>query len=169
MVWRKDFPHELPVAACVAAVGNFDGVHEGHKALLALARGEADRNGLPLVALTFAPHPRTVLRPDAPLPMLMTLDEKIAALGACGVDGVAVLGFNMTVAGWGPEVFMDKVLRDWLGAVAVCVGENFRFGHKAAGHADDLRKGGFEVRVVPLVRDSGGVVISSTRLREGLA
>ena len=165
MVWRVDFPQKLPVRACAAAVGNFDGVHAGHKALLELARDEADRDNLPLVVLTFEPHPRSVLRPDVPLKRLMTLEEKVAALGACGVDGVAVLWFDHDVAAWSPQGFMDKVLKGWLGATVVCVGENFRFGHKAAGHADDLRKAGFAVRVVPLVRDGDGIVISSTRLR----
>ena len=160
------FPEPLPLPdGCVAAVGNFDGVHAGHRALLALAAAEARRLGLPLVALTFEPHPRAVLMPDKPLRRLTELPDKARLLVGSGVDMVAVLPFDATVAGWLPTRFMDEVLTGWMKARAVAVGGNFRFGHKARGDVLTLRADGrFEVVVAELVRDAGGVV-SSTRLR----
>ncbi len=147
------------------AIGNFDGVHEGHRHLLALARAEAQWRHLPLVVLTFEPHPRSVLRPDVPLKRLTTLDEKVQRLTFADVDGVAVVDFNLDVAGWSPQRFMDDVLVGWLGARGVCVGENFRFGHKASGDVATLKThGGFAVLAVPLLADDEGVV-SSSRLR----
>lgn len=166
MTWLAHYPEPLPLfEGSVVAVGNFDGVHDGHRSLLAAARDEAMARGLPLVVLTFEPHPRTVLRPDVPLKRLSTLDEKVALLGGCGVNGVAVLGFTPDVAGWSPDIFMDDVLVGWLKAKVVCVGENFRFGKKAAGDSATLAADGrFMARIVPLLADAQGIV-SSSRLR----
>lgn len=165
MVWTVIYPGALPLAGgCVAAVGNFDGVHAGHRHLLATAKTEAGKLGLPLVVLTFEPHPRDVLRPDVPVKRLSSLSEKVELLGKAGVDGVAVLGFTPEVAGWSPQKFMDDVLMGWLEAKVVCVGENFKFGHKAAGDVAVLGAAGLNVKVVPLLADAQGVV-SSTRLR----
>ncbi|NBX86524.1 MAG: hypothetical protein EBQ80_04750 [Proteobacteria bacterium] len=166
MIWCMGYPEVLPLAdGCVVAVGNFDGVHAGHQSLLAAALARAEALGLPLVVLTFEPHPRVVLQPAVPLRRLSELPEKVRLLSECGVRGVAVLPFNMEVAGWNATAFMQRILADWLGAKVVAVGENFRFGHRAAGKIEDLRGfGAFEVLVAPLVRDSGGVV-SSSRLR----
>lgn len=166
-MWLKHFPEALDLpGGCVLAIGNFDGVHAGHKALLEKAFLVAEARGLPVVVLTFAPHPRVVLRPQEPFKLLMDLDEKAAALAATGwVDGVAVLGFDAGVAAWEPGYFIDFVEK-WLKPDVVCVGEDFRFGTKAVGDVDFLAEnGGFEVAAVPLVKDAGGVV-SSTRLRE---
>lgn len=166
MIWRMTYPEALPLPdGCVVAIGNFDGVHAGHRHLLAVAKADAQALGLPLVVLTFEPHPRSVLRPDVPLKRLTTLDEKTALLGEAGVDGVAVLGFSPEVAGWAPEAFMDDILVGWLGARGVCVGENFRFGKKAAGDVALLRaETRFTTRGVALLTDDDGVV-SSSRLR----
>lgn len=166
-MWLKTFPEKPDLAqGCVAAIGNFDGVHAGHRALLARARGVADAKELPLVVLTFDPHPRAVLRPDLDFKLLMTLEEKVAALAKVGVGGLAVLGFDKDVAAWTPERFLG-FLKEWLGVRVVCVGENFRFGAKAAGDVELLKQGGFEVELVGLLKDAGGVV-SSTRLRDSL-
>jgi riboflavin kinase/FMN adenylyltransferase len=149
----------------VVAIGNFDGVHAGHRALLAEARALADARACPLLVLTFEPHPRLVLRPDEALTVLTPLADKSRLLGETGVDGVAVIAFDLTVAGWSAATFVQDIVVDWLGAVAVCVGENFRFGYKALGTAETLRSDGrFELRTVALVRDGGGIV-SSSRLR----
>jgi len=166
MVWRVHFPQSVPYeGGCVVAIGNFDGVHEGHRHLLALARAEAQWRHLPLVVLTFEPHPRSILRPDVPLKRLTTLEEKTQRLAFAEVDGVAVVDFSLEVAGWSPARFMDDVLVGWLGAKGVCVGENFRFGHKASGDVVTLKADGrFAVLAVPLLADEAGVV-SSSRLR----
>ncbi|MCP5405514.1 MAG: adenylyltransferase/cytidyltransferase family protein [Pseudomonadaceae bacterium] len=173
-VWRAwyeagviEFPDTVPQAAegAVVAIGNFDGVHAGHKHLLAQARAKAEALGLPLVVLTFEPHPRSVLFPDVPLHRLSTADEKLALLKAAGADAVAVVPFDLTVATWTPDDFVQRVLVDWLRARAVVVGANFRYGHKAAGDTASLAADGrFEVVVVDLLEDDGGV-ISSRRLR----
>lgn len=166
MVWCECYPQTVPLkGGCVVAIGNFDGVHEGHRHLLALARAEAQWRHLPLVVLTFEPHPRSVLRPEVPLKRLTTLEEKVERLACAGVDGVAVLGFTPEVAGWSPQRFMEDVLVGWLGARGVCVGENFRFGAKAAGDVATLKaQMHFTTLAVPLLTDEAGVV-SSSRLR----
>jgi riboflavin kinase/FMN adenylyltransferase len=164
--WLVHYPDALPLTGgCVAAVGNFDGVHAGHRHLLAVAKAEAVVRGLPLVVLTFEPHPRSVLRPELPLKRLSTLEQKTALLGEAGVDGVAVLPFTPEVGGWTPEAFIEDILVEWLRAGVVCVGENFRYGHKAQGDVALLaghKK--FTTRAVPLLTDEAGVV-SSSRLR----
>lgn len=161
-VW---FPDSLPFRASVVAIGNFDGVHAGHRKVLLLAAQKAELMRLPLVALTFEPHPRAVLFPETPLKRLTGLGEKAKLLREAGAGEVAVVRFDKEIAGWAPGDFVQKVLLDWLGARAVVVGENFRYGHKAAGDVATLvADGRFEVVPVPLVTDEGGV-ISSHRLR----
>lgn len=171
MAWLCTHPNPLPhglapVVAPVVAIGNFDGVHAGHRALLLVAQTLAEQRQAPLVVLTFDPHPRTVLRPDVPHQNLMTLPEKQAALAAAGVTGVAVVPFTLTVAQQTPEAFMAEIVQGWLRAQAVVVGENFRFGAKAAGTPAGLagRLGADNVQVVPLVGDAEGP-LSSSRLR----
>jgi riboflavin kinase/FMN adenylyltransferase len=156
------YPAPSPYAKPTVAIGNFDGVHAGHQALLQAAR----ELGRPVVALTFEPHPRSVLMPGKEFARLMTAGEKVLSLKAL-VDDVAVLPFDASVAGWSPEDFMQRVLVEWLGAARVVVGENFRFGHKASGDAQTLKANpAFVTTIIPLVRDDGGVVFSSSRLRE---
>jgi riboflavin kinase/FMN adenylyltransferase len=122
--------------------------------------------GSPVIALTFEPHPRSILRPDVPLKRLMTARQKEAALQALA-DDVAVVPFDVAVAGWSPEDFMQKILVEWLGAARVVVGENFRFGHKASGDVQTLKENpAFVTTILPLVTDEAGVVFSSSRLRE---
>lgn len=165
MVWT--YEQDKARHGWVWAVGNFDGVHAGHRALLQACAAEAAARGCPWGVLTFHPHPRTVLglRSGEVFHSLMTWEEKVAALKAQGGTRVAVVPFNKEVSTWTAEDFIRRILVDWLGAAAVVVGENFRFGAKAAGHVDTLAADGrFAVRMVPLVRDEGGV-ISSTRLR----
>ncbi len=166
MVWLMTYPDALPLdRGCVVAIGNFDGVHAGHRHLLAVAKAEAAMLQLPLVVLTFEPHPRSVVRPDVPLKRLTTLHEKVDLLAGAGVDGVAVLGFTPEVAGWTPDMFVEDVLVGWLRARVVCVGENFRFGRKAAGDVATLgAETRFTTRVLSLFEDEDGVV-SSSRLR----
>ena len=150
----------------VVAIGNFDGVHSGHRRVLAEAR--AARPGLPVVAVTFWPHPMLILRPDAAPELLCDLPERIELLRAAGADEVRVVEFTRRVAEWTPEEFVERVLLP-LHPSAIVVGENFRFGHKAAGTVDTLRELGaglFEVKVLPLMSDASAY--SSSRIRRAL-
>ena len=151
----------------VVAIGNFDGVHLGHREVLAAAR--ATRPGAPLVAVTFWPHPMVVLRPDAAPELLCDLAERIDLLRHAGADEVRVVEFTRRVADWSPQEFVEHVLTP-LHPAKVVVGENFRFGRRALGTVDTLRElgaGTFEVVVLPLVSDVAA--LSSTRVRHSLA
>lgn len=151
----------------VVAIGNFDGVHLGHREVLAAAR--ATRPGAPLVAVTFWPHPMVVLRPDAAPELLCDLAERIDLLRHAGADEVRVVEFTRRVADWSPQEFVEHVLAP-LHPATVVVGENFRFGRRALGTVDTLRElgaGTFEVVVLPLVSDV--VALSSSRVRHALA
>jgi len=151
----------------VVAIGNFDGVHLGHREVLAAAR--ATRPGAPLVAVTFWPHPMVVLRPDAAPELLCDLAERIDLLRHAGADEVRVVEFTRRVADWSPQEFVEHVLAP-LHPAKVVVGENFRFGRGALGTVDTLRElgaGTFEVVVLPLVSDVAA--LSSTRVRHSLA
>ena len=159
------------MSGSVVCVGVFDGVHRGHRSLIAQARVEADRAGLPLVAVTFWPHPAAVLRPaDAPK-SLATIEGRVELLRAAGADEVDVLRFDDGLAGLTAEEFVQRELLDRLGARAVVVGENFVFGAHAAGNVEVLRELGsalgFGVLAVPLEADSEPW--SSTRVRRHLS
>jgi riboflavin kinase/FMN adenylyltransferase len=137
------------------AVGEFDGVHLGHREVIAGAD----------TVLTFEPHPRAVVAPDAAPKLLTSLDIKADLVAGLGVRELVVIPFDRSFAAQGPQEFIDSVLIEQLQAERVSVGENFRFGHKAKGDADLLRRqDGFEARVVPLVELDGGIV-SSTHIR----
>jgi riboflavin kinase/FMN adenylyltransferase len=156
----------------VVTIGNFDGVHRGHQEVLAHARARAaELGGLPVVALTFDPHPMAVLRPDrAPAPITAP-EERAELLVQAGADAVLILPFDKDVSNWSPQEFIDRVLVGTLHAKAVVVGENFRFGHKAAGHVDTLVEAGaaagFQVEGLALKGDAQPW--SSTLVRELIA
>jgi riboflavin kinase / FMN adenylyltransferase len=156
----------------VVTVGMFDGVHRGHQALLALVAAEAAERGVPAAAVTFDRHPLAVLRPGAEPPLLTTLDRRVELLAGAGMGVVLVLEFTRELSEVGAEVFAAEVLFGGLQARAVVVGENFRFGHKAAGDpallAELGRPRGIDVVAVPLHAD-GDQVVSSTRVRAELA
>src|SRR5207237_1123007 len=121
-------PERRPSAV---ALGVFDGVHLGHRAILGAAVAHARATGSPALACTFEPHPLEVLQPDrAPLP-ITTLDERLALIGACGVDGAVVLDFTRELAAVEPEAFVKDVLVDRLAAQQVIVGFHHRFGRGA--------------------------------------
>lgn len=149
-------------------IGNFDGVHPGHREVLAEARRR--QPGLPLVVVTFWPHPVSVLRPDVGPMLLTSLEARIELLTAAGADRVEVIDFTAGFAAWSPSDFVEKVLMP-LEPAMVVVGENFRFGHRAAGTVATLRElaaGRFEVDALALVR-FGDEETCSTRIREALA
>jgi riboflavin kinase/FMN adenylyltransferase len=170
-VWRSHDDVPAGLGPSVVTVGNFDGVHRGHRAVLSRAREAADRGGLRVVAVTFDPHPMAVLRPDHAPAMLTGIEERAELLAGAGVDDVLALPFSREIAAWSPVEFVDRVLVGALHAEAVVVGANFRFGAKAAGDVALLREAGqergFTVEGVPL--DGGPQVWSSTYVRTCLA
>lgn len=163
------------IGPSVVTIGNFDGVHRGHRHVLARARRLAASLGadspLPVVAVTFDPHPLQVIAPaHAPL-RLSALRQRIRLLRTAGADRVYVLAFDKEMSSWTPEEFVKRVLVDQLHTAGLVIGENFRFGHKAAGDIAFLRAAGeFSGFVVDgLELDGGEVAFSSTLVRSLVA
>ena len=158
--------------ACVATIGEFDGVHRGHQRVVERAREIARSRQLPVVAITFDPHPDEVIRPGSHPPLLTTARRRSELLAGLGTNAVFVLPFNLEFSRLSPDEFVRVVLSERLHAAAVVVGENFRFGHKATGDVPMLAQLGekydFTAEGVPLLVDDG-VTISSTYIREQLA
>ena len=162
---------------CALTIGNFDGVHRGHQAMLALLISEARHRGLPACVMTFEPHPRDYFaalagKPDTAPARIATLRDKLSELERCGIDQTVVLRFDRAFAAQSPQAFIDDVLLQGLGTKYVLVGDDFRFGAKragdyamldAAGQAagfDVARMNSYEVR---------GLRVSSSAVREALA
>jgi riboflavin kinase / FMN adenylyltransferase len=158
--------------ACVATIGEFDGVHRGHQRVVERAREIGQSRQLPVVAITFDPHPDEVIRPGSHPPLLTTARRRAELLAGLGADAVFVLPFNLAFSRLSPDEFVRVVLSERLHAAAVVVGENFRFGHKAAGDVPMLAQLGekydFTAEGVPLLVEDG-VTISSTYIRKRLA
>lgn len=156
----------------VVAIGNFDGVHLGHQAVLTQARRIAEDLGAPLAVLTFEPHPRAVFQPDLPPFRLTPLPAKVEALRAIGVDHVFVLDFTREFSQRSAEDFMTAVLQSDLGARHVVVGWDFCFGHQRSGNAALLTERGgdlgFGVTVAEVVKTDEAEIYSSSRIRECL-
>jgi riboflavin kinase / FMN adenylyltransferase len=151
------------------ALGTFDGVHLGHRRVIDSARDWAKAHGARSCVVTFDPHPLQVLRPGDPPRLLTTTDVKIDLISALGVDEVAVIPFTEELSLVDPATFSDDVLAGRLAARHVSVGENFRFGHGAAGDADFLRsRPELDAEIVPLITRDGETV-SSSRIRELVA
>jgi len=156
----------------VVTIGVFDGVHRGHRVLIGRAAASAAELSLPLVVVTFDPRPDEVIRPGSHPPLLCTPRFRAELLGKLGADAVCVLPFSVEFSRLAAEEFVRIVLVDGLHAAAVVVGENFRFGHKAAGDVALLAELGekydFAARGVPLFTDAG-VIVSSSSIRALLA
>lgn len=151
---------------CTVAIGNFDGVHKGHAWVLQVARGF----GLPVVVLTFEPHPRTVLLPHS-APFRLTLGaEKIEALAKAGADAAVTLNFDKVLAETSALSFVERILVDGLSAGHVVVGHDYRFGREQEGDAamlSDLgRRRGFRLTTASPARNSWGERFSSSRIRD---
>ena len=163
--------------ACALTIGNFDGVHRGHQAMLALLTNEARHRGLPSCVLTFEPHPRDYFaartgRPELAPPRIATLRDKLAELERCGIDEVVVARFDERFASQSPQAFIDDVLVRDLGARYVLVGDDFRFGARRAGTYDLLdeagNRAGFDVARM-MSYEVHGLRVSSSAVREALA
>ncbi|MBL9059694.1 MAG: bifunctional riboflavin kinase/FAD synthetase, partial [Mangrovicoccus sp.] len=157
-----------------AAIGNFDGVHLGHQAVIGLARDIARAGHRPLGVVTFEPHPREVFAPDAPPFRLMRRDARSHRLEKLGVGILFELPFDAALSRLDPRGFAQTVLRDGLGLSHAVVGADFRFGKGRAGDADDLKRLGaelgFGVTVAELMDFAiGPGPVSSTRIREALS
>ncbi len=150
------------------AIGNFDGVHVGHRALIQRTRELADANDARAVALTFDPHPNAVVGSQGAPPRLASLDRRIELLAAAGVDAVVIEPFTRELAGRAPHAFIDDVVVFALRARAIVVGYDFTYGQGRAGTTTALRahgsRAGIEVAIVPAV-EVDGVVASSTKIR----
>lgn len=143
---------DVKAAPSVLTVGNFDGVHRGHQAIIRTARSLADASGLPVAALTFEPHPISVLRPDVAPQRLGTVAQKLAALAAAGVDVAVVAESTPALFAIEAETFLREVLVRRFEPRFIVEGNNFRFGHDRAGDIATLERhaadGGYRVRVV---------------------
>jgi riboflavin kinase/FMN adenylyltransferase len=152
----------------VLALGNFDGMHRGHLKIIERVRRGAEERGASAVAMTFHPHPSTIVRPDKAPPLLMTHPQKLDALARAGMHGVAIVRFTPELARWEPETFVRTVLVEWLHVAEVWVGANFLFGHERSGNFSLLRslgaRYGFRAEKIDPVRYKD-FVVSSTRVR----
>lgn len=158
----------LPRRPRVVAIGNFDGVHRGHQQLLQALEQPAQLHDAPCCALTFHPHPATLVAPErTPLP-LVSLEDRIALLKAAGASEVVVLRFDEQLRHLSPEAFAETVLAEGLGARHVAVGANFRFAHRQQGDLAVLTelgaRYGFGVTGVPLLTERG-LPLSSSQIR----
>jgi riboflavin kinase / FMN adenylyltransferase len=144
---------------CVVTVGFFDGVHRGHQAVVRRAVALAHERGAPAVVLTFDPHPSEIVRPGTHPPLLSTAAHRSDLMEQLGVDAVLVLPFTAELSQLTPEEFVRQVLVERLHAVTVVVGQNFRFGHRAAGSVETLaelgQKYGFTAEGLPLAAPEG--------------
>jgi riboflavin kinase/FMN adenylyltransferase len=146
----------------VVTIGVFDGVHRGHQRIITRTADIATGLGLPLVVITFDPHPAEVIRPGTHPVLLCTAARRAELLAGLGADAVCIMPFTLEFSRLDPHEFVRLVLVDRLHAATVAVGENFRFGHRAAGDPEMLAADGrFETRVVPLVEVEGEIVSSS--------
>jgi riboflavin kinase / FMN adenylyltransferase len=170
-VVRDSMPAEALRGATVA-IGNFDGVHRGHKAVIAAGIARAHALGKPAAALTFEPHPRSFFNPNEPLFRLTDEAAKLRLLAATGLDGAIVLTFDAALAKLSAEDFVQRVLVDRLAISGAAIGFNFHFGANRAGSPEFLqeqgKRHGFAVDIVPPLLD-GGRPVSSGPIRAALA
>jgi len=172
----RGFHHAALAPACALTIGNFDGVHRGHQAMLALLRSEAQHRGLPATVLTFEPHPRDYFatlagKPELAPARIATLRDKLSELERCGVDQVVILPFDARLVALSPQDFIQQVIVDGLHARYVLVGDDFRFGAKRAGDYATLDAAGdaqgFDVARM-MSYEVHGLRVSSSVVREAL-
>ena len=163
-----DDPRPARWAHPVLALGNFDGVHRGHRKILERVCRVASERGATPVVMTFDPHPPRVVRPDKAPPLIMTKAQKLEAIAAAGLHGAAIVRFTADLSRWDPDTFVQRVLVDWLRVADVWVGANFLFGRDRAGNFSLLRvlgaRYGFRAEKIDPIRYKD-FVVSSTRIR----
>lgn len=169
----RGLPNAESRAPCALTIGNFDGVHRGHQALLARVRAAADARGLPVCVMTFEPHPREFFNPASAPPRIAMLRDKLEALREHGVDRVVVEHFNHTFASQSPEAFVERTLVHGLHTRWIMVGDDFCYGARRAGDFASLKAAGerfgFEVEQMETLADADGARISSSGVRAALA
>lgn len=172
----RGFHHSALAPACAVTIGNFDGVHRGHQAMLALLRSEAQHRGVPATVMTFEPHPRDYFaraagKAEQAPSRIAPLRDKLMELKACGIDQVVILPFDQRLASLSPEDFVDQVLVQGLHAKYVLVGDDFRFGAKRAGDyklLDTLgNERGFDVARM-MSYEVHGIRVSSSVVRDAM-
>lgn len=153
---------------CVVTIGVFDGVHRGHAEIIGRAVDQARQRGVPSVLITFVPHPSEVVRPGSHPPVLTTIVRRAELVEALGLDVFLALPFTLEFSRLPADEFVHRVLVEQLHASRVIVGENFRFGHKAAGDVAELHRlgtrFGFTAEGITLLRE-GGMTLSATYVR----
>lgn len=165
----KSVPEAIGFCPSAVTIGNFDGVHVGHRHLLQSVIDAGKRIGAKPTVLTFDPHPSKVVAPERTPPLLTSIDERCALLGSQGVEQILVLPFTLDIARLSPEEFVRQILVASLGAKIVVVGGNFRFGHKQSGDTKTLAAlglelgsaGGFDVILENEFKCRGQIVSSS--------
>ena len=166
MIIYNDLSHiEDTAKDCVLVIGNFDGVHRGHQALLDRAHEIAKLNGLEVGVLTFEPHPRRLFQPDQPPARLTSPDMKAERLKNHNVDFLFSLPFDWEFASQSAEDFIQNILIDAINTSHVIIGYNFRFGQLRKGNADTIRDAGINVETINAIEDDKGETISSSRIR----
>ena len=164
-------PTHLPSDGCVATIGNFDGVHLGHRAVIERLAAQGQQQGLPVCVVLFEPQPREFFDPENAPPRLMRLREKVDRLSELPVDYALILRFNRALASMPPDDFIQTILIDALGIRHLVIGDDFRFGRRREGDFNLLKqagkRAGFEVADTPSVLIDGERV-SSTLIREAL-
>ncbi len=172
VVVRGEAPADHALDGAVVAIGNFDGVHRGHRAVIAAVLARAKALGRAAAALTFEPHPRSFFRPEEPLFRLTDERAKLRLLAATGLGGAIVLRFDAALAGLSAQDFVERILVARFAVAGVAIGPDFHFGLKRAGSPDYLAaqgaKLGFAVDVVPRFEDAGRPVRSGP-IRAALA
>jgi riboflavin kinase/FMN adenylyltransferase len=161
-----------PLKGCVVAIGNFDGVHRGHRTVIGAALARARALGRKAAALTFAPHPRAFFRPQDPLFLLSSERDKLRLLAATGLDGAIVMRFDAALAATPAQDFVERILVGEIGIGGAAIGFDFHFGQNRAGSprylAEEGARLGFAVDVMPPLEDEGRP-ISSGSIRQALA
>jgi riboflavin kinase / FMN adenylyltransferase len=167
----RGLPRSSLLKPCALTIGNFDGVHLGHQAMLRELKKEADARGLSTCVMTFAPHPREYFAPSTAPKRISTLRDKLAAIKDCGIDSVVIFPFNKPLASMSPESFVMDILVNRLQTKFLLIGDDFKFGAKRSGDfkllASLAGQAGYGLQAMPSV-EASGIRVSSSLVRKAL-